>query len=140
MKMPRFPSREWAIEYCKSLNNNERYKKAGKGWTWPILFIVEDIPDDIGQGVSGRPGFILYLENGECKKVEWFDDAEGVEAPYVLSAKYSDWLDIIDGKLNPLTAIIRRKLKLVKGDYGTIMRFPIAALEMVKSAQLVARD
>ena len=138
--MPKFPSPEWAEKYCEALNNNEKYEKAGKGWVWPILFLVEDLPEDSKAQYPGQPGFVLYLENGKCKKVEWYDDASNADAPYVLSAKYKAWLDIIEGKLNPLTAIVRRKLKLVKGDYGTVMRYPIAALEMVKSAQQVPRD
>jgi putative sterol carrier protein len=131
--MPRFPSREWAEEYCRALNENQNYKRAGKGWVWPILFRVESQEE-----VS--PGFVLYLENGECKKVEWYDDSSKADAPYVLSATLDDWLDIIRGKTNPLTAIVRRKLKLVKGNYSVIMRYPIAALEMVKSAQKVPME
>ncbi len=138
--VPVFPSKEWAEKYCEALNNNERYNKAGKGWVWPILFVVEDLPDELKEKYPGKPGFLIKLENGKCLGVEWYDDATNVDAPYILGAKFSDWLDIIAGKMNPLTAIVRRKLKLLKGDYGTVMRYPIAALEMVKSAQQVPRD
>ncbi|MEB3806487.1 MAG: SCP2 sterol-binding domain-containing protein, partial [Desulfurococcales archaeon] len=62
------------------------------------------------------------------------------DAPYVLEATLQDWLDIIQGKVNPLSAIMRRKLVLAKGSYSTIMRYPIAALEMVKAAQRVPVD
>ncbi len=131
--MPRFPSREWTLEYCKALNENEAYRKSAKGWVWPILMIVENAPGYEGK----KPGLLLKLNNGVCESAEFYEDASNVDAPFILSADYKVWLDIINGKLNPLTAIVRRKLKLVKGSYSTIMRYPIAALNMVATAKKV---
>jgi len=136
--MPKFPSREWAEEYCRVLNAHEPYKKAAKGWKWPILFKVKDLPPELAsQYPGGEPGFLIRLEDGECLGVEWYDDASKADAPFILSASYKDWVDIITGKLNPLTAIIRKRLVIEKGEYQTIMRFPIAALEMVQAAKKV---
>ncbi len=131
--MPKFPSKEWAEEYCKALNESEGYKRSARGWVWPILFKVES-----SEGPS--PGFVLKLNNGTCEGVEWYDDSSKAEAPYVLSATLKDWLDIIQGKVNPVTAIVRRQLKVEKGDFATIMRYPLAALEMVKAAQKVKTE
>jgi len=129
--MPRFPSKEWAEAYCEELNRSESYARSAKGWVWPILFVVKN---------GEKKGFILKLNNGKCEGVEWYDDASQADAPYVLEATLQDWLDIIKGKVNPLSAIMRRKLVLAKGSYSTIMRYPIAALEMVKAAQRVPID
>lgn len=131
--MPKFPSKEWAEGYCKALNESESYRRSAGGWVWPILFKVE-----AGEGPS--PGFTLKLNNGACEGVEWYDDASKADAPFILSATLRDWLDIIQGKVNPVTAIVRRQLKLEKGDMGTIMRYPLAALEMVKAAQRVGME
>ncbi len=127
--MPRFPSREWAEEYCRVLASSEGYRRAARGWKWPILFKVKT--------AEGVKGFILYLEDGDCKGVEWFEDAGEADAPFILSATLEDWLDVISGRVNPLTAIMRRKLVLEKGEYSKILRYPIAALEMVRAAQTV---
>jgi len=129
--VPKFPSKEWAEAYCEELNRSESYARSAKGWVWPILFVVKN---------GGKKGFILKLNNGKCEGVEWYDDASQADAPYVLEATLQDWLDIIQGKVNPLSAIMRRKLVLAKGSYSTIMRYPIAALEMVKAAQRVPID
>ncbi len=126
--MPKFPSKEWAEKYCEELNRNEAYARSGKGWVWPMLFLVRG---------EERKGFILKLNNGKCMGVEWYDDPSQADAPFILEATLKDWLDVIQGKVNPLVAIMRRKLVLAKGDYSTVMRYPIAALEMVKTAQKV---
>ena len=136
--MPRFPSPEWAEKYCEELNKSETYKRAGRGWEWPILFKVKDLPEDLKQLYpSGSPGFVLDLYNGECRGVKWYDDASEADAPYILAATFNDWLDVIRGKVNPIAAIVRRKLVLEKGSVSVIMRFPVAALEMVRAAQRV---
>jgi len=123
----RFPSREWAEEYCRRLDSSERYRNSGRGWRYPILFKI---------GSSG-PGFILKLNNGRCLGVEWYDDATSVDAPVIIEADLDDWIDVINGRVNPLIAIMRRKLRVTKGSISTILRYSIAALEMVSVAQSI---
>jgi len=136
--MPRFPSPEWARAYCEELNKSESYRRSARGWEWPILFKVRDLPEDLKSLYpSGSPGFVLDLYNGECRSVEWFDDSSRADAPYILSARYRDWVDVIEGRVNPVAAIMRRKLVLEKGSMSVILRYPLAALEMVKAAQRV---
>ena len=127
--MARFPSREWALSFCEELNKNPRYKASAQGWRWPILFKISDLP--------GNPGFILDLYDGECRGVEWFDNSEGASAPFVISATLDNWREVISGRVNPLTAFMRRKLILEKGSMQALMRYPMAAMEMVRSAQNV---
>ncbi len=139
--MPRFPSKEWAEKFCEELNKSNTYRNSAKGWVWPILFKVKDLPEDLKKEFpGGAPGFLVDLNNGECRGVKWFDDASEADAPFILTATFSDWLDIINGKINPVTAIVRRKLMLEKGNIGTVMRYPVAALEMVKAAQRVGLE
>jgi len=136
--MPRFPSREWAEEFCKAINESEGYRRSAKGWVWPILFKVTDLPDELRKiYAGGNPGMKVELDNGVCKGVAWYDDSEGVDSPYIISAKYSDWLDVINGKVHPVSAFVRRRLKLEKGSFATIMRYSMAAVELVKCAQKV---
>lgn len=131
--MPKFPSREWAEEYCRQLNSSEEYRRSGRGWVWPILFKM--VMDD-----GSVKGIMARLNNGTCEGVEWLDDAQGADAPFILTATLKDWLEIIKGNINPLIAITRGKLKMEKGDVGKILRYPVAALEMVKAAQRVPTD
>lgn len=135
--MPKFPSREWAEEFCRALNENEGYRRAGRGWVWPILFKVKTRPGEPPGFYPREPGFLVDLNDGVCRGVIWYDDARGVEAPFVIAAGYGDWLDVIGGRVSPVLAIMRRKLRVEKGDVSMVLRFPQAALEMVRSAQRV---
>ena len=128
--MPEFPSREWAEEYCRALNGSEGYRRSARGWVWPILFKVR-MPD------GSVRGFVARLNNGRCEGVEWLDDASRGDAPYVISATLDDWLSIIRGEVSPIAAFTRGKLKLEKGSMAMVLRYPLAAMEMVKAAQRV---
>ncbi|BAN90700.1 SCP2 sterol-binding domain-containing protein [Aeropyrum camini] len=127
MAGPSFPSREWAEEFCKALDSSEKYRSAARGWKHPILFKISDM----------GPGFILDLKDGRCLGVEWFDDASRADAPVIISGKLSDWLDVINGKVNPLTALLSRRLRIEKGDLSLILRYSAAAIAMVSVAQSV---
>ncbi len=126
--MAEFPSREWAEEFCRALDSSERYRSAARGWRYPILFKV----------APRGPGFLLRLENGRCLSVEWFEDPGRGDAPIIISGELRDWMDVIEGRVNPLTAILRRRLRIEKGDISLILRYSVAALEMVATAQRVS--
>lgn len=136
--MVEFPSREWAEEFCRALNESEGYRRSGRGWVWPILFVVTELPEELAaEAPSPSPGFVLHLENGACKGVEWVEDATRADAPFIISARFRDWLDVIEGRVNPVVALMRRKLVLKKGDFAAILRYPGAAIEMVRVAQRI---
>jgi putative sterol carrier protein len=133
-----FPSPEWAEAYCRALNESTEYRRAGKGWVWQILFTVTDLPEDLRRLYpSGNPGFILDLYDGECKGFKFYEDSSKADAPFIISAKFVDWLDVIRGRESPVSALIKRKLILRKGDMAAVLRYAGAAIEMVKVAQRV---
>jgi len=134
----RFPSPEWAEAYCKALNESPEYRRTGKGWVWPILFVATDLPEDLRRLYpSDNPGFILDLYDGECRGFRFFEDSLKADAPFIIIAKFSDWIDVIRGRESPVSALIRRKLVLRKGDMVAVLRYASAAIEMVRVAQRV---
>lgn len=134
-----FPGKEWAQAYCRALNESEEYRKAGKNWTaGSILFVVEDIPEKVAEMLgSQRIGFRLDLLRGECRGVEYYTDPDKGKAEFIITAKYQDWLRVIRGELHPTTALMTRKLKVVRGNVAILLRFAQAAIAMVKAAQNV---
>jgi putative sterol carrier protein len=135
-----FPSREWAEEFCRRLNESKAYRDSAKKWEGSILFSAVNLPDEVKK-IHGRDsaGFLLDLWHGECRGMEWFDDvSEGeAKADYVLEATYDDWIKVIEGKVNPVAALVTKKIKVKKGSIATIMRFTLASINMVKAAQEV---
>jgi len=134
-----FPSEEWAREFCKKLNENPKYSDAAKRWEGSILFIVTNLPENLKKlhGGNESVGFLLDLWHGECRGMTWFGDLSKADGDYIIEATYDDWVQIVTGNLDPIKALITKKMRIKKGSIATIMRFTLAAVNMVKTAQQV---
>ncbi len=131
---------EWAEEFCRRINMSEEYRRAARGWVWPILFVVEDVPEEYRGEVGDRVGLYVDLRDGECLGVKLVQDISSSDAPFVISGSYGDWMDVIKGGADPIKALVTRKIRLVKGSFSTVLRYPKAAIALVKLAQEVGFD
>ena len=130
-----FPSEEWLQGLEKKLNTDPRYNEIAKNWEGDLLFFIE--PDG---NLKKRLTFYLDLWHGTCRKVEYQPAAESYPNPtFILTASYNDIASILQGKLNPLTAMMTSKLK-VKGSMGYMMRNVPTVLDFVRVAQEVTEE
>lgn len=133
-----FLTQEWAEKYCAALNESQEYKRLGRGWVYPMVFAVTELPDELRASFpSGSPGFFIDLYDGACRGASFHGDVSQLSAPFVIAGKYSDWLEVLSGRESPISAIVKRKLVIKKGDMGLVLRYASAAIEMVKVAQRV---
>lgn len=130
-----FPSREFAEKLCAELNGSEAYRRYARGWRWAVLFKLSTPPP----GSRKLPGFILDLRDGECRGYEWLDDAAHAVADYILSAPYDVWLEVIEGRVHPIRAILQRRIRLERGSYTVLARYSQAATEIVRAARRAMR-
>lgn len=128
----------WAKAYMDALNANEAYAEAGADWEGPIALAARADPE---RGLDEDRAVVLDLYHGECREVEVVEgDAIEDAADYVIMGSLSTWFDVLDGDLQPLKALMFRKLKLVKGKLRDLMPYTRAAKEMVESAQEVPTE
>jgi putative sterol carrier protein len=122
--MPRFPSKEWCEEAVRLTNADPEAAQAGQGWQ-----------GDFGAVVDAEPGkldrtFVAYLVpmDGRIVKLRILedpDDLEEFDPAYVARAPYSVWKQLLQGTLDPVEAVLRRRIA-VKGDIQPLierMRF-----------------
>ncbi len=128
----KFLTKEWIEEYKEVINNSPSYKEAAKTWEGDFLFVIQ--PDGpLKEAVT----YYIDLWHGDCRGVDLIDNGKTkpvTEFQYI--GKYSEWLKVIRGELDPIKGILTRKFKLV-GDKGKVMRATKAAKELVNSAQKV---
>jgi putative sterol carrier protein len=132
----RFPSAEWAAAYQIALNNNSSYRDAGKCWTFGSVAMV--VLGDPAVGLARDVGVVLDVNAGECRAarfVEGIDSSSAAE--FMFAASYARWQEVIEAKLDPIKGLMEGKLKLVRGDLPTIVRFVEAARQLVVSASKV---
>ena len=127
-----FLTKEWIVDFKDVINSSAAYKEAAKTWEGDFLFVIE--PDG---PLEEEVTYYIDLWHGDCRGVDLVDN--GKERPtteFEYIGKYSDWLKVINGELDPIKGILTRKFKL-KGDKGKVMRATKAAKELVNSAQKV---
>ncbi|MGC8543338.1 MAG: SCP2 sterol-binding domain-containing protein [Vulcanisaeta sp.] len=142
-----FPSPQWAEAFCKALNENQEYREAAKDWIWDVVFIAANVPSAVINAVAQLMGLTnvtsnagamkFRLRNGTCQGSEFYIDASKADADYVLEADYTLWKDLIQGKVDPVAAILSRKIRVKKGSFLTLIQFSSAAIKMTNTAMKV---
>jgi putative sterol carrier protein len=142
-----FPSPQWAEAFCKALNENKEYREAAKDWVWDVVFVASNIPSEVVNAVAQLMGLSdvtsnagamkFRLRNGTCQGSEFYIDASKADADYILEADYSLWKDLIQGKVDPVGAILSRKIRVKKGSFLTLVQFSSAAIKMTNTAMKV---
>jgi putative sterol carrier protein len=127
----KFPSAEWLQAFKDKLNGDQQYARVAHKWEGDLVFNIE--PD----GPLTEP-MLLYLDlwHGKCRRafVVEEDQKDEIKPAFVLSAPYEYFLRVLTGNLDPMQAMITRKLR-VKGSMAYMMRNVPVVLDFVRCAQ-----
>lgn len=112
--MPIFPSKEWAEAAISLLNADVETAEAGMGWEGDFGVVIEAEPGKLARA------FVAHIEpdGGRVRRFRVLadpDDLEEIEPAYVARAPYSVWKALLQGTLDPVEAVLRRRIS-VQGD------------------------
>jgi putative sterol carrier protein len=124
-----FPSQEWLDTFIDYLNSDEAYAKRAAQWEGDILFDIA--PEG---GLTDRCKIYIDLWHGKCKGGRMVGGEEDVDAAFVLAAPYGNIQRILIGDLDPMQAMLTRKLT-VKGSMPYMLRNVPTVLEFVRCAK-----
>ncbi len=122
---------EWARAYGEELNRSAKYREAAKRWEWPLALTVEADP---GLGIERDRSVLLDLWHGECRSARMASPEDLQSAPYAISADPYSWKQVLDGQLEPISGLMRGKLKLTRGNMIALAGYLTAAKELVACA------
>ena len=118
--MPVFPSREWCEEAVRLTNADPESAAAGRGWVGDFGAIIE-----AERGKLART-FVVHVQPnrlGQIEKLEVLDDPDDlddIEPAYLARAPYSVWKALLQGTLDPVEAVLKRRIE-VQGDLQPLM-------------------
>jgi putative sterol carrier protein len=124
---------EWATAYCDAINGDETFRKEGTRWNWPIAFILEANPP------LGYPADIaveLALKAGRCTGARVVS-ARKTAVPYQLKGSYTTWKALVKGQMDPVTAVMKGDLQLVRGTVTALMMHARTARTLLACARAV---
>ena len=126
-----FPSEMWLDSLKEHLNADERYAKIAKKWEGDLVF---DIRAEGGLKEDTR--VYLDLWHGKCRDAYLMTNEDQKEPAFTLTAPYGNFVKILLGELDPMQAMMTRKL-VVKGSMAYMMRNVPTVLDFVRCAKEV---
>jgi putative sterol carrier protein len=129
-----FPSAEWLQAFKDKLNSDQKYAQVAKNWEGDMYFIIE--PDG---NLSDQIVMYLDLWHGECRAVEVVEDISKYTPAFTLKATYGNFAGVLTGKLDPMQAMLTRKLD-VKGNMAVMMRNVPTVLDFVRCAREITSE
>ena len=133
--MAKFPSKEWCEQAVALLNQDPELPLASRGWKGDLALVVDPEP-----GKLARP-FVVHSDPKEGKPITFKvlpdpDDLDELEPVYLIRAPYSLWQGIIQGQLDPMEMVLRRRMT-VRGDLQPLIeRFKFKSIADRVLAQL----
>jgi putative sterol carrier protein len=129
-----FPSSEWLKSLESKLNNDEQYAQIAKNWEGDICFVIEPTGS-----LKEELFYYVDLWHGKCKRSEILEKLPSVHPTFIMTAKYDDISQIMNGELNPITALMTRKLQ-VQGSMIYLMRNVPTVLDFVRCAREITSE
>jgi putative sterol carrier protein len=125
--MAKFYTKEWLPLLVDKLNTDPSYEKVAKNWEWDLLMVLEP---------SGamKERHVLYMDlwHGKCRSgTELASESEKPNAAFTLKAPYDNFAKVVAGKLDPMQAMLTRKLG-VKGNMGIMLRNVPSVMDFVR--------
>jgi putative sterol carrier protein len=124
-----FPSAEWLRAFEAKLNADERYAQIASKWEGDFYFVIE--PDG-----NLKEQIVMYLDlwHGKCRSTEIVAELSKHNPAFILKAGYSNFAKVLKGELDPMQAMLTRKLD-VKGNMALLMRNVPTVLDFVRCAR-----
>lgn len=120
-----FATDAWIKRLRDECNRSESYREAARNWEGDIFFIVE--PD----GHLEKPVYMyMDLYHGQCRCAFMADNDQVKDPEFRVSGPMSVWRAIAERKMDPIKAVLTRKLS-VQGNMAKVMRNVKAANELV---------
>jgi putative sterol carrier protein len=129
-----FPSLEWLQALSDKLNSDEHYAQIARNWEGDICFDIEP-----SGPLTGKLLYYLDLWHGKCRKIEVLKEPPPVQPKFILTATYENACHIMKSELDPMQAMMTRKLQ-VHGNMAYMMRNVPVVLDFVRCAREVTTE
>jgi putative sterol carrier protein len=129
--MATFPNPEWIQALMDKLNTDQKYAQVAARWEGDIMVLVEP-----GGPLTERIAYYLDLWHGTCRSAYVVGPLLEKSAAFTLKAPYENYRQIIKGDLDPMQAMLTRKLS-VQGNMAVLMRNIPTVLDFVRCCREV---
>jgi putative sterol carrier protein len=128
---------EWARAWGEELARSETYRTAAARWEGSMVFGMNP---DAALGVTSPRRVFLDLWHGHCRAARAAGEEDLAVARYVIAAGAAVWMEVLEGRIEPLRAFMSGKLELARGSVARLIPYVTAARELLAAARRVPTD
>ena len=129
-----FPSAAWLEDLKLKLNSDSRYAHIARNWEGDLCIYMEP-----GGPIKEAMVFYLDLWHGTCRNVALLKEVGDLKPIFLMSASFENLTRIVKGELDPMQAMMTRKLT-VKGSMAYMMRNVPTVLDFVRCAREITDE
>jgi len=129
-----FPSDDWLNMLEKKLNEDEKYNRVARNWEGDISITIEP-----SGKLTNKIFYYIGLWHGKCTRISPVEGPEFEKPEFKLAATFDNITRILKGKLDPMQAMLTRKLK-VQGNMAYMMRNVPVVLDFVRCAREITGE
>jgi putative sterol carrier protein len=128
---------EWVRAWGEELAKSEVYRAAAARWEGAMIFFMT--PDE-ALGIREPRRILLDLWHGVCREARLAREEDLAKVAYVVTAGPAVWWEIVEGRLEPLLALMSGKIELARGSVARLLPYVAAARELIAAARRVPTD
>jgi putative sterol carrier protein len=130
-KVATFPTPEWLSTLVEKLNGDQKYAHVARNWEGDILVQIDP-------GVDLKDAVVFYIDlwHGKCRDAYPVEIENSVNAAFRLKAPYENYVRLLKGEIEPMQALLTRKLGL-SGNMAVLMRNVPTVLDFVRCCREV---
>jgi len=126
---------QWVAAFKRAIDASADYMSASNNWELPVV-MVQRADEKNGRPTPQYAYFDLW--RGTCREARMGTSLDVERAPVVISADRDVWIQILQGKLELLTAVMLRKISIDKGSPSMLIGSVAAMRALVKAAQVAS--
>jgi putative sterol carrier protein len=129
-----FPTAGWLKAFEEKLNSDEQYARIARNWEGDLAFVIES-------DGNLKEGVIMYLDlwHGKCRGTAIWKEMSDRKPVFVMKAPYGNFSRVLLGQLDPMQAMMTRKLQ-VQGNMAIMMRSVPIVLDFVRCAREITTE
>lgn len=131
----KFGSDEWVKQLMVELNQSDSYAEAAKNWEGDICFVI----DPKGSTLSEEIYMYVDLWHGKCREGRILASKDELKPEFTIGGTVKAFREVIDDGLDPMKALLTRKLKLT-GNMAKIMKNVKSANQLVLCCTYIPTD
>lgn len=129
-------SAPWLAAWQRELNASAAYRDAAAQWEWPLILSITAEDPQAGDEGPDRSAY-LDLWHGICREARPAAALDEESARFIISGSIAVWRQVLDGRLEVVSAIMLRRLSLDKGSVASLLGYIGAAKALVVTAAAI---